>query len=352
MRCRAIDGLRGYAAASVIIFHAILHYNMDLWVTFFTSPIDAYTRPDTWLFSLLISIFSGSTPVIIFFILSGYVLSVSLMNSNSGYFSFIIKRIGRIYPSVIACTLLTSLILDFINNSTSFTSINDIFNNILLLDNKVLGVTWTLTIEMAFAFLVYPLCYLIKKFGPIVIFISVIYSIIAISKPSLTFNIPFMNVSLIFLISGMALNTDIAKSVFKNTHRFIPAYLILIISVGKFSQEWTPLFILIQALLCLPLVGALIYSDGGRIKSLLENKTSTFIGEVSYSLYLFSVPVGFYFYAQFPYSGPYTVIFGLFSGLVITSLSLLLSSVTYRFIEKPSITASKKASMLSFKKTS
>jgi peptidoglycan/LPS O-acetylase OafA/YrhL len=78
-----IDGLRALAVISVIIFH--------LKATFLPGG------------------FSG---VDVFFVISGYVVSGSLMKNNHQklsdfLFSFYAKRIIRIYPALLACLLIS-----------------------------------------------------------------------------------------------------------------------------------------------------------------------------------------------------------------------------------------------------
>ncbi|TXK72270.1 acyltransferase [Paenibacillus sp. N3.4] len=85
-RYEELDSLRGLAALCVVFFHMyqVIPTNKLLKIIFEYSPL-----------RLLIS---GGESVILFFVLSGFVLALPYFNNKqSNYFSFIIKRICRIY---------------------------------------------------------------------------------------------------------------------------------------------------------------------------------------------------------------------------------------------------------------
>lgn len=352
MHCKALDGLRGYAAMSVIIFHALIYYNMNLWELYCSTLVtEQYTTSTLLPFSLAITLFNGRTPVNIFFILSGYVISASIMKSDNSYISFLIKRIGRIYPAVIACILLTAIVAIAINKTTGLRPIfyplylKDALNNALLIGNEILGVTWTLTVEIVFAIIVYPLCLLIKKYGCKPLILAMIYAIVALEHPSLTLNIPSMNKSLIFFISGMLLNTKEASTLFKNMERYLPAVILSIFTLGRVFLEYSTNYLLTQAILCSLLIGILIYSNKGVIIRFLMNRFSSFVGKISYSLYLFAVPVWHVVSIILPYHGNHPIIFGVFAGVLTVLISMPLSMLTYKYIEQPSIESAKALSM-------
>ncbi|HBD0040511.1 TPA: acyltransferase [Escherichia coli] len=350
MHCKALDGLRGYAALSVVIFHSIIHYNYSKWAYFAMSPIDSFFNHDSTIFSVMISIFNGSTPVLIFFILSGYVLSASVKRNQIGFLNFIIKRVGRIYPSVFACVILTTIVIFAIRHFGSdypAPSLLDVTYNSLLVDNKVLGVTWTLTIEMAFAFIVYPLVVLRKRYGGVVLVSIMIYSIIAINKPALTLYIPYMNVSMLAFCAGMFLDSEMAKHSFKRSGKYILLAMICTATIGRIYNEWSELFILTHVILCTSIIGSLLHSESN-IKKLLESRLSIYLGKISYSLYLFSVPVGYIFYFLFDSYFLTPEFYGFFVGVAISVASVILSSITYKYIEKPCTDATARISKFIF----
>jgi peptidoglycan/LPS O-acetylase OafA/YrhL len=72
-----------------------------------------------------------------------------------------------------------------------------------------------------------------------------------------------------------------------------------------------------------------------RIKPLIANKVLARIGETTYSFYLIHLPVMFYINIKFlPIQSDFTLIF-LGKLLLILVVTLILSFISYRFIEKP-----------------
>ena len=72
-----------------------------------------------------------------------------------------------------------------------------------------------------------------------------------------------------------------------------------------------------------------------KIKPLISNRVLAYIGEISYSFYLIHLPVMFYVnYTFLPIQKGFTLIF-FGKLLLILAITLVLSSLSYRFIEKP-----------------
>ena len=87
-RLLALDVLRGIAAFIVVLGHLFLMY-----------PEALRMEIPTWLrISVLRVLVNGHASVILFFVLSGYVLSIPFLRGNAPpYFSYVAKRICRIY---------------------------------------------------------------------------------------------------------------------------------------------------------------------------------------------------------------------------------------------------------------
>ena len=143
-----LDGLRAFAVLIVIINH----FNKEL-------------------------LPSGFLGVDIFFLISGFVITSSLINREESNFwefitNFYTRRIKRIYPALIACVILTGIFLCLFNDNPEYemkTALTSIFglSNIYLIKismnyfsqsaeiNPFLH-TWSLGVEEQFYFL-FPL---------------------------------------------------------------------------------------------------------------------------------------------------------------------------------------------------
>ncbi len=96
----ALDSLRGLAALVVVLHH--------VWL------LGLLTPHSTWLWRALRysparAVLEGRAPVILFFVLSGFVLAHGLLRQPTGYASFIVRRISRVYPPFAIAILLSAL---------------------------------------------------------------------------------------------------------------------------------------------------------------------------------------------------------------------------------------------------
>jgi peptidoglycan/LPS O-acetylase OafA/YrhL len=100
-RLPEIDAVRGIAAATVVAWHSLLIF----------PSIGADTRAAglTWLnvvkYSPLRAVFAGPQAVLLFFVISGFVLSLPLLGERRpDYRRFFIRRVARIWPAyAVAC---------------------------------------------------------------------------------------------------------------------------------------------------------------------------------------------------------------------------------------------------------
>src|ERR1700735_980502 len=102
IRLPALDSLRGCAAVAVVLDHCA-------YVRIEGVVPGSLTRK---LLRPLISI--GHPAVLLFFVLSGFVLYINHRNrATRGYWSFIISRFFRIYPAVFVTFVIVSLVIGF-----------------------------------------------------------------------------------------------------------------------------------------------------------------------------------------------------------------------------------------------
>ncbi len=97
-RIRSLDAMRGLAAVSVVLSHYVLV------VAHAGRP--RYERVYHWFHWLSLSplglLWAGRAAVLLFFVLSGYVLFLMLERPDLGYFSYLKKRITRLYIPYLA----------------------------------------------------------------------------------------------------------------------------------------------------------------------------------------------------------------------------------------------------------
>lgn len=108
-RILSLDGLRGVAAAAVVLFHLLLMSPELSAIRELRSMPQEFTL--TWWFTMtpLRVFWAGSEFVYVFFILSGFVLARSAMRLNFNWMSFFIQRFVRLYVPVWASIFLAWL---------------------------------------------------------------------------------------------------------------------------------------------------------------------------------------------------------------------------------------------------
>lgn len=139
-RFTELDSLRGLAALIVVFYHYTIYY-------------DEKFSHEQW---GQIGLFTfGHYGVQLFFIISGFVIYMSLMNVKS-VSDFAIKRSIRLYPAYMFAVALTFLIVSLASAESLKTTFPEAMVNLTMLQDfiptvkNVDGVYWTLRVELTF----------------------------------------------------------------------------------------------------------------------------------------------------------------------------------------------------------
>jgi len=351
-RIPELDGLRGIAILLVISFHYINNQLANS-----TSRIGRILYKTTSF---------GWTGVDLFFVLSGFLIGTILIrNRNSPhYFStFYIRRIVRIIPNYYLLIGIFLLLLgipyfsrsEFLNkgNIIPWWSYLAMVHNIFMgrLDNlgsAAVNVTWSIGIEEQF-YLIFPLivCFAPPKWIPYILALaillaSVIRGFYADWIPRYVF-LPCRMDSIAFGALAAYFNEKFSlKAVIKKYARWF--FLVQLLNAGVIlylSLRYRDLGINRHFFLAVffsgCLVAALVYSHSF-FGSLLRNKLLTWIGTISYSLYLFHYLIlALLQYAILHYEGGVQLSNSrdLSVTILAMGLSLLFAWVIYRWLETP-----------------
>jgi peptidoglycan/LPS O-acetylase OafA/YrhL len=269
-RISTIDCLRGLAAISVCFFHFVYGNSHYLPSDNYIKRIGSY----------------GFLGVDIFFILSGFILPLSLEYSNyslKNYFTFILKRLIRIdIPYLITILLCLALAyfssisplykglpfyIDYLGIALHIGYLTSIFGR-----SWINPVFWTLALEFQFYLLIavfYPL--LIKKGAYLYIFIALsLTGSYFIQTNNFIFSyLPFFCLGIVFF---KFYRSYINVKTFLIITGCIYMFLLLKFDFTHFIASLIPLI--------------LFYKDN------IANKTLLFLGKISYSMYLLHIPIG------------------------------------------------------------
>ena len=329
----SIDSLRGLAALSVFFFHMLSLYLPEA---------DIY-RP--WFF-----VFAGHEAVILFFVLSGFVLTLSNESVHITYQQYTIRRIFRLYPAYYLSMLLSIVLFLLIKPmplnqytpwfNTHFSNIQlsytMLLKTLLLFTNEfnnINGVIWSLVYEVTISILILPLIWRLNTNRSLVI-VMLFYAIFFVQRqfihPSYVLIDKTIYFSVFFYMGNLVFRFR-KKMVFLDSPIFIPLYILCYSSVyfsfGHGIFDKATIRDLLTGLGAVGFLCLVLYNR--QIKQILDNKIIHFYGKISYSFYLLHIPI--MYGVIYMYNGYVPLIIIMVIIFIITTIS---SALSYYLIEK------------------
>lgn len=195
-KLNAAESLRGIACIAVVFSHTLGVF-FPQFHSFYKSDLPEFRFIELIYDSPLSFFYSGTGAVFVFFVLSGYVLTLSFMKSTDPDRKFkecLVKRYPRLaIPALVSCILMWFVFnvdVNLIYVSEWFRGIKpDDLNFIAAINSGLFGafifgdktynpVLWTMQIELFGSFLIYFLCYINSKK---IVFYSVLFFCLIIS---------------------------------------------------------------------------------------------------------------------------------------------------------------------------
>ena len=345
MRTHQLQGIRGVAALLVAVGHCLGLFSIPLW------------------FDHLKNYSNGHAAVVMFFLLSGFVLTLSLRKGTTKTHEFYIKRLFRIYPAwILACTISLFYLL-FVHYRFPILNGSD---------------WWSARFQAA---RLHPL-YIAASYGGALafllpqgwtIFIEVVASLM---MPFIAYSV--LNRRKLFY-AGLGIALLLSLTIGSRTYYGLLSYLVdfflgawlaappqFLLKAIKRAEPWTiaglvsALVVLVafrnvfppgdelsvtaynsgptqfvEAMCCFWILAVVIH--GGRPLKFLDIKPLSWLGEISFSFYLIHVPI--MCLLAYPVSTLKLDTISLSFLLLFLTLptSLFLSTLMYRFVERPSI---------------
>ena len=262
-----LEALRGLAAAWVAGLHVYSNYN------------------DT--------VVTGMAPVVVFFVLSGFVLARAL-ERNSDPLTFVRHRAFRLFPAaivtVLALTALHSMFGFYVGFEASFDWLN-VAANALLIRSDINGPMWSLTVEAFATPLILVSFWACRRFGP-----ALLYAGCAI-----LFGLSFWgayvhllggwtNIAPLYcFVAGVLVHFAAARA---SQPRFVAVsglfVTAVLIAVG--TRKQTAPILLVECVASAWLIYLIAVSRNSKIFAVSRLPPVRFLGKVSYSFYLLDLP--------------------------------------------------------------
>jgi peptidoglycan/LPS O-acetylase OafA/YrhL len=349
-----MDGLRGYAAIAVIIFHSILDRDPTQNVRIVRPTIqEAHGFYDV-ITKLVFMIVSGETAVVIFFVLSGTVLFESLKQRHAGLiptaFGFSIRRILRLYPTFFVC-LAGCLAAFAVCGAFSFES-GHFWPNAALYDFSVLGASWTLQVE----FLAVPFILMgfwsYRRFGPMGI--ACVYAVFAtiLCAPWMREHFVYLQRFLSCFALGLLIPTGFGAALAKlmPAMAWIPVLLMMLASRHVMGLHWWSMDA--EQILAALLIMLLFYGRAGGLGRFFDRGISQYLGRISYSLYLsniiFLILVG-HCTQGLSVARSHPLEFGLLLAMPVIAAAVVTAHIAEKSLERPLIKLGRKLTQFSMK---
>lgn len=334
-RIGKLDSLRGIAALMVVVFHCGVPVELDAHGLFFWLPV----------------FWDGVSAVILFFLLSGYVLGLQLGSpGRPGFAGYLIRRFMRIWPAFAVTLVLSYLVLTGlglpagsvwpIRHGTPHVPVpRDLLQNLLMAGNPyaIVGPAWSLYMEMRLS-IVFPLLFLLAcrlnffAAALISVALSVIGSrLVHWDMPEFLLSLADASRYLCLFVIGAALTRP--GNPVANLYRRMPLAAIaagLALAFCCLTYRFIPLDL--PAKNYVPWIGVTwlfihcLYANSSA--RLLNRDSLLFLGRISYGLYLVHYPVLQVTNAFTPKA---------WSLLVVLPISVLLAWILNRWVEQPMI---------------
>lgn len=355
-RYEGIDGLRGFLAISVFFHHFIITWYWKNYGKWERPPEDYYQN-------------YGKVGVSIFFMITGFLFLSKILNDKgrTNWLKLFESRVFRIIPLYVFVVAVVTFIVFRSTNNELLVSVSQLVNQYIdwglfrggninsfgYTKIIIAGVDWTLKYEWLFYLSLPLISFVIFKLWRMFSFLllALVVMLYFLQVEMLSFNTQLF---ILFMVGGIASyieqNISIPDYIIKNKFCSLASLVAIVFSL--FFPDTSLFFpnpLGILQVLSMSIFFILV-TLGNDMFGLFSLKSSKFLGEISYSIYLLH---GIVLYLSFSYFSCVNIqnisIIGYLKYMPILGLAvIILSSLTYLFIEKPGIDFGRRYVLSSF----
>jgi peptidoglycan/LPS O-acetylase OafA/YrhL len=333
-----LQSLRGIAATAVLIGHALIYFETPEW------------------FVTLAHTFNGRTAVVVFFVLSGYVLTRSLQRSQFGrddVVTFYVQRFFRIYPAIWTSSALGLAYIFWLHWQIPVEHTSELVRSQFRADRldllhivaSLAGMTtfilpqlWTIFVEIVASIALPGIAFIAlhrRSWFPKMLGAAVLISIII---PNTYYHVTmyFMD----FVVGAGLAISGVATALFEKA----PARILVLVGIVLLAltqdlptDYWNPFVHIGETVIAASVIGMLIASRQRVL--VLRSRVLLFLGDISYSVYLlhYAVICIMAKLLAVMHIGLGTIPLSLLLVSMALAVTLPLSWLSYVYVEKPGI---------------
>jgi peptidoglycan/LPS O-acetylase OafA/YrhL len=361
-----IEALRGVAALMVALFHSIHVLPVDGEPrVFFRTIWDLPGSPQMIATRLFMVVFNGGAAVSLFFVISGFVLALSLDRDERPApqlsCSFVLRRFFRIYPPLALNVVIFAVAIWAVSDQWRWLfqdvpSARALRDNLILVSYGVNGATWSLAVELLAVPFILVVHLVTRKRSPWSILIPAVIARIALFTPWLLLRIHFLYWFLFMFIWGMAIPPLARPWVGLLSRRLTTVLLCagaLLLLTARFVFGYTSRTSLgVEGIGATILVSIVAYGTEIAPLALLDRGAVRFLGRTSYSFYLYhplalslGVPVILASMRSTSLQAGYPLLVGFVIAAVTVPPAALAGKLSFDWVERPSVRLGRRLEM-------
>ena len=283
---------------------------------------------------------TGLAPVVLFFVLSGFVLARSLARGPT-ITEFFRHRIFRLFPAAVAVVLLLTALhaqFGFYHGfPPDFSGVN-VLLNAMLLKHDINGPMWSMTVECVATPVILVTYWICQRFG----WLRVLPAIVILFGLSFVGQFTqilggFSNLGPLYaFLVGVVLHFTgrrLAEALTGNGRTFAAIVASAVLIYCGFQKQ-TGWIILLETLSSGCIIALVAFAPDLRLFRFLDATWSNFFGRVSYSFYLLHM-IGLSIAVRFTNIEGSPIVSALISTVLGVALTTPLAWISWQFIERP-----------------
>lgn len=351
-RNSALDGLRGFLAVVVCVYHGIWVLHVAQLDRIAAVPIYQEKTLTEIFTRLYFGILNGDFAVVVFFVMSGAVLQLSLRRSAAAPAvvqcgEFAVARVLRIYPALVTTLLLfwgafVWLHWQVPDGYGIYFTPAQLAENITLHKIAMYGVSWSLRVEILMVPVILLAFYARRAFGDVALVILAVLAVLLYENPALLFDWQDVTGHLLPFALGFMVPTRLGEETARVLRSKGALAAIVVLDLHRLFVPYHQYSsVVVHAVCAYLLVTGVYHASWPKLVGILSAGPMRFLGRISYSYYLLN-PVFLEILARTAYhffgyreNGHNYVGWGAAVGFVSAVLTVPLASLSERYVEAP-----------------